>query len=291
MKHHTIIFVPHARARFRKWRVTNRQLALGVGLGVFVLAASVFTSWAFFTNTIDQAELARIRQENSRLREINLSFESSIRSLGQQLGEFEQRTRQLAIVAGLESLEAGSEAGVGGDGPAASVEFAPELEALSERAGRLSGELERVEGGLDERLDWISSTPAIAPVRGILTSRYGYRSDPLTGGRAFHEGIDIATSPGRPVHAAADGIVVQAGRHAGLGRAVFLAHGFGVTTRYGHLSQVDVEPGQRVERGDVVGRVGSSGRATGYHLHYEVRQDGRSVNPIAYILDSTRDES
>ena len=87
------------------------------------------------------------------------------------------------------------------------------------------------------------------------------------------------------MRASADGIVVEAGEVTGLGQAVYLSHGFGVTTRYGHMSHVDVRPGQRVKRGDVVGRVGNTGRSTGYHLHYEVRVDGDPVNPLAYILD------
>ncbi|MCP4203364.1 MAG: M23 family metallopeptidase, partial [bacterium] len=128
-------------------------------------------------------------------------------------------------------------------------------------------------------------TPAIEPVRGILTSGFGRRRDPVTGRPAAHQGIDIATAPGRTVQAPAEGIVVEAGRVGGLGNAVYISHGYGVTTRYGHLSRIDVRPGQRVGRGDSIGRVGNSGKSTGYHLHYEVRIDGKAVNPIAYMLD------
>jgi murein DD-endopeptidase MepM/ murein hydrolase activator NlpD len=89
------------------------------------------------------------------------------------------------------------------------------------------------------------------------------------------------------VRAAADGIVVRAGRIGSLGKAVYVAHGFGLTTRYGHLSKIAVQAGQQVRRGDVLGNVGSTGRSTGYHLHYEVHLDGRPVNPVAYILDAS----
>jgi murein DD-endopeptidase MepM/ murein hydrolase activator NlpD len=84
----------------------------------------------------------------------------------------------------------------------------------------------------------------------------------------------------------ADGVVIRTGRMSGLGLSVYVSHGYGLTTRYGHLSRITVEPGQRVGRGDEVGRVGSTGRATGFHLHYEVLQDGRAVDPIAYLLES-----
>ncbi len=157
---------------------------------------------------------------------------------------------------------------------------------MTGRAAGIAGALDAVEAKLDERLRWISSTPAITPVKGILTSGFGYRSDPLTHGRGVHQGVDIAAAPGQPVRASADGVVMQAGEIGGLGQAVFIAHGFGITTRYGHMSRIDVRPGQRVKRGDVIGRVGNTGRSTGYHLHYEVRVDGEPVNPLAYILDT-----
>jgi murein DD-endopeptidase MepM/ murein hydrolase activator NlpD len=87
------------------------------------------------------------------------------------------------------------------------------------------------------------------------------------------------------VRAPGDGIVVRTGRLGGLGNAVVLSHGFGITTRYGHLGQIDVAPGQRVARGDALGAVGRSGRATGYHLHYEVRVDSQPADPLGYMLD------
>ena len=125
----------------------------------------------------------------------------------------------------------------------------------------------------------------MAPARGILTSSFGYRRDPVHGGRAFHQGVDIAAAPGHPVKVPADGMVIRAGRIGGLGKAVYVSHGYGLTTRYGHLAEISVEPGDEVQRGDVIGTVGSTGRSTGYHLHYEVRVDGKAVNPLAYILD------
>ncbi len=282
LKHHTVIFVPHARARFRKWRITNRQLGILGGTFAVLFIGSLFTTWSFFTNTIDRAELDRVRTENESLRQVNGSFEDSIRELENQLDQFESKTRELAIVAGLESVEAGQTAGIGGPNQ-------PEpagLLGLSERSESLSGDLGRVGEALDERRRWISATPAITPVRGILTSGFGYRSDPVTGKRSLHQGVDISTAPGRPVRVTADGVVITAERMGQLGKAVYVSHGYGLVTRYGHLSSIDVEPGQRVRRGDPIGRVGSTGKSTGYHLHYEVREDGRAVNPIAYLLES-----
>jgi murein DD-endopeptidase MepM/ murein hydrolase activator NlpD len=283
-RHHTIILIPHAHAKLRKWQVTNLQIGIAAAsLLLFALAAAFFT-WSHFSTNVNPVEIAHLKQENEQLHRTNLTFESSLKKLQDQLADYEDRTRQLAIVAGVESLESGVEAGIGGGAPADEVELG-DLPAIEERAGQIAGALDAVEAKLDERVRWISSTPAIAPVKGIFTSGFGFRSDPLTHGRGLHQGVDIAAAPGQPVRASADGVVVRAGTIGGLGQAVYIAHGFGLTTRYGHMSRIEVRPGQRIKRGEILGRVGSTGRSTGYHLHYEVRVDGDPVNPLAYILD------
>lgn len=279
IKYHTVILVPHARAKLRKWRVSNLQIALLLSSFALLAAASTFVLFSFFTGGIDSARVERLRSENEELRQANLSFEQSISELQTQLGNYETRTRKLAIVAGLESLDA-TEAGIGGDATGGA-----DPEFLEYRANRLGGRLDRVEEMLEERLRWISSVPSVAPVRGILTSGFGTRRDPITGRRTHHPAIDIAAPPGREVRAPADGIVTRAGRIGGLGNAVYVSHGFGIATRFGHMARLTVKPGQRIERGEVLGYVGSTGRSTGYHLHYEVHVDGEAINPLGYILD------
>ena len=280
---HTVIVVPNARARLRKWRVSNAQITVVLSLLVILSLAAAFFTWGYFTQTVDGTEIERLRQENQELRSVNTSFETDVRQLQEKLADYEDRTMELAIVAGLDPEADGGEAGVGGgasDEPAA-------LDRLAVRAERLDGTLDQVESQLKEQMRWISSTPAITPAKGILTSGFGVRRDPITHGRAFHAGLDIAAAPGAPVHATADGVVTRAGRNGGLGKAVYLSHGYGVSTRYGHMSKLAVKAGQRVQRGDVIGYVGSTGRSTGYHLHYEVHLDGKAVNPAAYLLDQT----
>ena len=283
-QHHTVIFVPHARARLRKWQVSNLQIGLAAGAFCLVALATCWLLWAHFITSISPAEMSRLRSENLTLRQVNQRFETSIKHLQTRLTSSEDRTRQLAIMAGIESLGSGAEVGVGGGAPTDEAGLAG-LSSLGNRAGVLDGALDAVEAKLGERVRWISSTPSIAPVKGIVTSGFGTRSDPLTHGPGIHQGVDIAAAPGQPVHAAADGIVILAANQGGYGEAVYLAHGFGITTRYGHLSEITVRAGQRVHRGDVVGRVGSTGRSTGYHLHYEVRLDDNPVNPLAYIFE------
>lgn len=283
LKHHTIIFVPHARARFRKLRVSNRQIGVTVAAFVSILVVSLFTTWTYFTNQVDRAQLEKVRAENDQLRQVNHEFEESVQELEHQLAEFESRARQLAIVAGLERDGRDDVPGVGGE------ELPPTaaLPSLEERTDRLAGQLAAVERGLVEQERWSAAAPAIAPVKGVLSSGFGLRIDPFTGRRANHPAIDISTQPGQPVRATGDGIVIEAGRDGGLGNAVTISHGYGLTTRYGHLKTVAVRPGQRLRRGDVLGTVGNTGRSTGYHLHYQVFEEGRAVNPLAYILDGT----
>lgn len=138
---------------------------------------------------------------------------------------------------------------------------------------------------LQERQSLLAATPNIRPARGWSTSRFGYRISPFSGKPAFHAGIDIAAAPGSPVFAPGDGVVSYTGYDEGYGKLVTVDHGYGVTTRFGHLSQAYVQVGQRVSRWDVIASVGNSGRSTGPHLHYEVRVNGIPRNPLLYILD------
>lgn len=138
---------------------------------------------------------------------------------------------------------------------------------------------------LDQLQDSAIAVPADKPVRtAAFTSSFGVRADPFKGSAAMHAGIDLAGPVGTPIYATADGVVTTAAwNNGGYGNLIKLDHGRGIETRYGHLSTIAVRPGQRIKRGDVIGRMGSTGRSTGSHLHYEVRIDGRAVNPIPFM--------
>ena len=128
-----------------------------------------------------------------------------------------------------------------------------------------------------------SSVPSIWPVHGAVSAGFGERIDPLNGEGAFHSGMDIAAPTGTEVMASADGMVLSAGPEAGYGNAILLDHGNGMTTKYGHLSEIDIVVGQEVKRGQIIGAVGSTGRTTGPHLHYEVHIHDAPVNPATYL--------
>ena len=156
------------------------------------------------------------------------------------------------------------------------------------RSQAMSGRISRaLEGGLSPGFagDWteLADAPSLWPVEGRVGSSFGERQDPINGEGAFHSGLDIDAPKGTPVRAAADGNVTDASMNAGYGREIILNHGHDLLTVYGHLSAMAVVPGQHVIRGQVIGYVGQSGRATGPHLHYEVRVHNVPVNPHKYL--------
>lgn len=137
---------------------------------------------------------------------------------------------------------------------------------------------------LDSLEDGLISIPSVQPVANMtFTSNFGIRSDPFRGTAAFHPGVDIPCPTGTAIYATADGVVGRAERAGGYGNLVELDHGRGIQTRYGHLSQLLVVAGQKVKRGQLIAMSGSTGRSTGPHLHYEVRIDGRAVNPLPFL--------
>ncbi|RYD46175.1 MAG: M23 family metallopeptidase, partial [Sphingomonadales bacterium] len=137
---------------------------------------------------------------------------------------------------------------------------------------------------LDMLEQTVISIPSMQPVDKLLfTSNFGVRSDPFRGTAAMHAGVDIPGALGTPIYATADGIISHAGRQGGYGNLVQINHGRGIETRYGHLSKILIADNTRVKRGQMIGLMGSTGRSTGSHLHYEVRVDGKAVNPIPFL--------
>jgi murein DD-endopeptidase MepM/ murein hydrolase activator NlpD len=147
----------------------------------------------------------------------------------------------------------------------------------------LESRLHDVRSGVDKRNALAAATPSIWPAHGWLSSSMGPRRDPVSGEADFHPGLDIVGDKGEPVYATAAGRVVHAGYQGAYGNLIVIDHGFGLETRYGHLSRFNVKQGSRVNRGDVIGSVGATGRATGSHLHYEIHANGRLLNPLQLL--------
>ena len=159
---------------------------------------------------------------------------------------------------------------------------------LKDLLSGLEDRLQTVRTDVDKRNQLAAATPSIWPAHGWLSSSMGNRADPFTGEKDFHPGLDISADKGDPVYATADGKVVNASAAGNYGNLVVLDHGYGLETRYGHLSAFKVKLDQQVRRGDLLGLVGSTGRATSSHLHYEVRANGRILNPLQLLLNPRR---
>jgi murein DD-endopeptidase MepM/ murein hydrolase activator NlpD len=159
---------------------------------------------------------------------------------------------------------------------------------LKDLLSGLEDRLQSVRTDVDKRNQLAAATPSIWPTHGWLSSSTGNRADPFTGEKDFHPGLDISADKGDPVFSTADGKVESAAMAGNYGNLIVVDHGYGIETRYGHLSAFKVKAGQTVKRGDLLGLVGSTGRATGSHLHYEVRANGRILNPLQLLLNPRR---
>jgi len=268
-----------SRAHIRRICVHKRWLRASAVALVVVGAALVYG----FYGLTQQAAHLRIERENARLREQNEKQQQELQQLNNRVNAVEDTSRKLAEEAGI-SAQPEQQAPHGQGGPAHPVDSAAAVAALESKTARL------------ERQMWIyqdmvrghAAIPSLWPVMGALEGGMGGRHNPFTGrGWEYHEGQDIDASYGTPVEAAASGRVIIAGRQRGYGNVVYIDHGAGLTTRYGHLSQINVTLGQTVTRGQTIGLVGSTGRSTGPHLHYEVRINNQPVDPKRYLPGSS----
>jgi murein DD-endopeptidase MepM/ murein hydrolase activator NlpD len=261
----------HDGTKLRRLRLSARAQALFAVLVGVLVVFSAYSLVSFLSPTQAATVTSEVPAEMVRL----------AAATEQRVNEIEQRQQLLA------AMLAGQE-----------IDPAVLRRIASSSAEGVGGPLEPV-GGSDatfkqlfnswKKLDSISqgaiAVPSEKPVKtAAFTSGYGVRSDPFRGAAAMHAGIDLAGPLGTPIYATADGVVSDAGYNSGgYGNLVKIDHGRGIETRYGHLSAILVSPGQRIARGQQIGRMGSTGRSTGSHLHYEVRIDGRAVNPIPFM--------
>jgi murein DD-endopeptidase MepM/ murein hydrolase activator NlpD len=211
------------------------------------------------------------------LREENQEAKSKTSQLQNRLAALDITQRKLAETTGI-ARPADASKNIGQGGPD------PSLEHLDTLASTLESELGQIKDVFDRNQVKLASTPSGWPVRGYITDGFGDRRNPFGGGSyETHSGLDIATNHGTAIESTADGIVIFAGPHGGYGNVVVVDHGYGITTRYAHMSAIDVNVGQHVTRGKQIGAVGSTGRSTAPHCHYEVRLHDRPVNPMAYL--------
>ena len=274
------------------------RVAAGVVVGVLALPVLIGLG-ARWSASAEIGQLRTVRNaleaENGNYRATTGELTTQIQSLEDVIEDLGQRSAlNPAEARAIQLLPAVTKARAAGgvSQPSASVSSVLSSSLISPED--TFGVLRTLLQGLESRLLYVrrdverqealaAATPSIWPTFGWLTGTFGGRADPFTGERGFHQGLDIATDKGRSVYATADGTVTSAGRSGDYGNLVELQHNFGLSTRYGHLSTFTVGPGTVVKRGDVIGVVGSTGRSTGTHLHYEILANGKLINPLQLL--------
>jgi murein DD-endopeptidase MepM/ murein hydrolase activator NlpD len=272
-----IAHTSRSRARVQRIRVERRVVSISCVIAAVVIAGLVYGLYGL----TQQAAHLRTQWENQRLRAENERQKQELEKLNNRVEKVEDTSRKLAEKSGVLTEEPASPGSGGPELPLDEMGLA----TLGSKMGRLEENMRAYEGILRQR----GYTPTIWPVDGTLEGGFGGRRNPFGGpGYEFHTGQDIEAPMGTPVIAGARGQVSFVGWQNGYGQLVVIDHGGGLSTRYGHLSHIDVDLGQSVSRGQLIGKVGSTGRSTGPHLHYEVRINDQAVNPLQYLLSSSK---
>ncbi len=296
-RRYTIVIADRSSGVVRRVTISLRPTIVAV-VGVLILPVLIGLGARWSA----RVEIDRLKASNAALEVENGSYRAAtgeltgqIQSLESVIADLGERARldpeQARAMQKLPAFVKARAAGGSATTNAAISEISRAPLALPEDT---FGVLRDLLQGLESRLRFVrrdverqealaSATPSIWPTHGWLTGTFGGRSDPFSGEPAFHQGLDISTDKGQPVRATADGTVESASYTGDYGNLVVLKHGFGLITRYGHLSAFAVKPGQTVKRGDTIGYVGATGRATGSHLHYEILANGKLINPLQLL--------
>jgi murein DD-endopeptidase MepM/ murein hydrolase activator NlpD len=294
----TLVVVPHGSEPSRIIEVSYNVLrGVAAGFGGLVIMG-VLAGYATLTHTTDLSRTARLQQENASLaREIG-ELHGRLIGLSDTLSTISQRDARIRVLANLEPIDPQVQAaGIGGPGSSdldisgltglarRSAEVRVDLGALIRRANLLASSFKEAADSLSFHTARLAATPSIMPTQGWLSSAFSsMRAHPILHIARPHEGIDVSAPMGSPIEAPAAGVVVDAGWETGYGNTITINHGFGIVTKFAHASKLLVKTGQRVARGQRIALVGSSGLATGPHLHYEVHVNGRPVDPLKYVL-------
>ncbi len=271
-----------------------------VGPAALVIAAvlAIPIGWTLNARWEAQAVIDHLKLQNARLEIENSSYRATASELMSDISSVQAAMSNLAdrfqvdplLRRSLDRLPDGFQVDARGGLPilrsvgVASPRYA--LDLLGDLLFTLDNRLQVIRHGVARREALAEATPIIWPATGWISGSYGYRQDPFTGEQDFHAAVDISTRKGQPVYATATGRILSASRSGNYGNLVEIDHGFDLVTRYGHLSEFAVAVGDTVRRGDVIGFVGATGRATGYHVHYEVWASGRTINPMRLLAET-----
>ena len=260
-------------------------------IGLMMLTSLFFVVIHYYRMNARTDDFTQMENEVDLLKKREQEWRLSAKRLNDRIAALQVTSDKLRILSGWDTDSIG---GVGGPvkevNPVLSLsprDFSKHFKAMDRKSITLATELRELQDYYTTREILSAATPSIVPAVGYPSDRYGYRTDPFTKQRSFHPGIDITAPKGTKVVATADGMIVYAGRKLNYGRVVTIEHKFGMSTRYGHLDRFNVKVGQRVNKGDIIGYVGTTGRTTGSHLHYEVRLRNQPLNPQRFFHEST----
>jgi len=299
-KKSTILFLPGGLNKVRKITI-SRGAMFTLLFFIFMILLSV--SW-FTTDYIKIKtkipELQYLKKENRVQKTHIIALSKKINHINQNMAKLQKFEHKLRVMTNLEpSNQQDQLFAVGGSNASTLTsgyqlrevhkgliqQMHKSLEDLETKTAIASISQSQLNDFLKEQKSILACTPSIRPTDGWFSSGFGYRISPFTKRREFHKGIDIATRIGTPVIAPADGLVVHASKEGNFGNMISINHGYNLKTRYGHLSKFRITKGQYVNRGQIIGEVGNTGRCTGPHLHYEVLLNGVPVNPLRFILN------
>lgn len=302
---YTLFVLTNDASKARQFRIPIKLFKAASALTVIFSIVLVYVFFDYARLKASDAELSAIQKENMSQKLELQGFAAKIKELEGHFAKLNLFDKKLRIIANIDDPRptGGSPdaqlMGMGGNTetaedyfstPGAKVgalvkQMSGDLTELEKRAKTQENSFTELQEELMRQSTMLAATPSIWPSKGWVTSGYGERTSPFTGFQGLHKGMDIANRIGTPVVSSAEGIVVRAGDDPGLGKVVIISHGMGLKTTYGHLSELMVRQGQKVTRGQRIASMGNTGRSTGPHLHYEVTQNGVSVNPSKYILD------
>lgn len=303
-KSYSIIIVSDATSTNKELFLSSKLIRNSLVSVIVLIFLFGYIIFDYLTLSIDREKMERLESDGIRKNKVISELTRNVEMTEKSLLKMENFKKKILIAAGLTSPQALQEIGSGG-GPITDISTDVELiqrNIIENRSAKKTDMLEKsrnntagakkienalrfVENILDKQKVRLASTPSIWPTKGYLTSTFGRRIHPLTGKRDFHYGQDIATQPGNKVISPANGVVLVAEYREYYGKMIIIDHNYGYTTRYGHLAAFNIKEGDRVSRGQVIGFVGSTGRSTAPHLHYEVRFMGKALNPIDFIID------
>jgi murein DD-endopeptidase MepM/ murein hydrolase activator NlpD len=276
---YTFVFAPTSNFPLRKFNVYHKALYAVLGFAIIGLLSFIWLMYEATQYGFVKLQNYNLKRHNRELKEENQRAKSEYDQLQSRLAVLDTNQRKVAEVLGV-SRNPDFSKDIGRGGPDGETNMS-DIEA---KTAALESQMRYIKDVFDRNQIKLASTPSGWPVRGYITDGFGNRRNPF-GGAAYenHSGLDIATNYGTAIEATADGRVIFAGMYGGYGNVVVIDHGYGVTTRYGHMSQINVKMGQALARGKMIGAVGSTGRSTAPHCHYEVRLHDRPVNPLNYI--------